>query len=848
MFQRSRLSLLARMTGAAALGGLLVAAPAGAATTQIVSDPMSRTLTSGLGSASVGGAYTVDRPEAFSVGSGVARIQLTKGQARSARLGPNILDTESTVTFSLSSVPGTGSGVYGALTSRRAADGSQYLVRVRVLPGGAAYLSAVRGTATAADVGQQVAAGSVKAGTTYRIKTQVTGTSAVTLRAKLWQVGTTEPGWTLTATDTAGARITSAGQSGMWWYVSGSGANTVATVDDFGVSSIGGDSGTAPVPPVTPPTSPTPPTGSSTAGASLPISYSLSSLSGTQYFVSPSGSDSAAGSQSAPLWTVAAGIAKISGSGTLVVRGGTYRESGLVIPSGKAIRIIAYPGETPTFLGSQAMGSGWTTEGSLSHHAYTPQPVTNASGISFTSGQALTGDGVGRYPDQAWLGSTALRQVSAKSSVSSGRFWVDRSNNRIYLTAADVAKGGVEASSFDRLMQIQGAGSVLEGLRITRYSNSADDYGVVNILGSGDRTELRHVEITDAAFQAMQLAGTDSTSGIVEGVVLRNVTLSRSNWMGLSSNMVENLKLTAVRLVDNNQFGEFADSPQSGGFKGSRNRAVVVRDSVVSGNTGHGLWFDQSSYDVVVANSTFTGNSASSVFCEISDRLLMVNNTVRTTGGRAVKLAGASGLRLVNNTIVGAADPLAIYVDTRSKPGCSDPSKPLCAGSYSSDRDYVRPRPATLDWMPRLDLMINNVIAYPTGSGYCGGTTTLCIMSANGSATAPLNTVIHQADSSRGIPKSVVNGNVYANGSGRVAVTGGTGYTTHSAFGSALAGSPVSLSGSEAAGKTGNSWVNADGSPTDALRARSSEAVAVPSDATINTYLPAGTKAYGRVG
>ena len=186
--------------------------------------------------------------------------------------------------------------------------------------------------------------------------------------------------------------------------------------------------------------------------------------------------------------------------------------------------------------------------------------------------------------------------------------------------------------------------------------------------------------------------GEESTSGILEGVVLENLTISRANWMGISSNMVGNLTMRRLWIAHLNQFKEFTNAPQSGAFKASRNRNVKFVDGVVENNNGHGVWFDQSSYDAEVAGNRITGNSGSSVFFEISDGLVLANNYINSsTGERAVKLAGASGLVLVNNTIVGAGVTLGVYVDSRSKPGCADPSQPVCPGSMATDRDKVRP-------------------------------------------------------------------------------------------------------------------------------------------------------------
>jgi hypothetical protein len=219
---------------------------------------------------------------------------------------------------------------------------------------------------------------------------------------------------------------------------------------------------------------------------------------------------------------------------------------------------------------------------------------------------------------------------------------------------------------------------------------------------------------------------------------------------------------------------------------------------------------------------------------------------VRSTGGaRALKIAGASGVKLVNNTIVGGADPIGVYVDVRSKPGCADPSQPLCANSYSSDRDTARPIPATLDWMPRIDLMLNNIIAHPTATGYCGTSTALCITATNGTATAPIQTVIHQADPTRGIPQTRIDGNVYTNGSTTTVATAIGKYTTHTAFGTAMAGTPVTIPGIDTNAKTGTTWTNPDGTPTAALTAAHTQAVPIPTDTNINQYLAPGTRHYG---
>ncbi|MGW0910971.1 carbohydrate-binding protein [Streptomyces sp. NPDC002784] len=74
---------------------------------------------------------------------------------------------------------------------------------------------------------------------------------------------------------------------------------------------------------------------------------------GATLYAAPNGTDSAAGTQSAPT-TLTSAISRISAGGTIYLRGGTYRQSSTVtVPAGQngtagaRTTLAAYPGETP---------------------------------------------------------------------------------------------------------------------------------------------------------------------------------------------------------------------------------------------------------------------------------------------------------------------------------------------------------------------------------------------------------------------------------------------------------------------------------------------------------------------
>lgn len=578
----------------------------------------------------------------------------------------------------------------------------------------------------------------------------------------------------------------------------------------------------------------------SSAGATLPISYNLSSLTGNARYVATNGSDTSGnGTAAAPYATVAKAYSVATSGDSIVVRGGTYRQGGLNFAANKSVKLTAYPGEVPVFDGAQALSSGWVTEGAYKYHAYTPRPTSDAMGVTLSSGMNLTPDQLGKYPDQAWVGTTQLKQVAAKTSVTNSSFWVDTANRRIYVMAANADSGTLEASNIGRFAYIQASGMVIQGFKITRFSNTPTDYGVITVSSPADNVIISNIELSDTAFQGIFYGGGSDT---ISGATLSHDTISGTGWVAIGANYTDNLTLDGMRITNANPFGEFVNSPESGALKATAADGTRVLNSYIADNNSQGLWFDQSDYHTDVANNTILDNGGAGVFYEISDDLLLANNYIVSKGGNAVKLAGSSGLKLVNNTIVGGPDALGVYTDSRSKPGCSVPGQPLCAGSYNSDRDNVRPHQATMDWIPRIDLMLDNIIAYPTAAGYCGASSGGCITLSNSGATVAAGTIIHKADSLR--PQTQINGDVYANGVGRILSVGGTGYASTGAFSTAMA-SQTGISGLEANGLAGNNYVNADGTPTSSLSAVNAQAPATPTDTRINQYVPAGTHHYG---
>jgi PKD repeat protein len=211
-------------------------------------DAFERTVQSGLGSADSGGPWTTAGAAAdFSVSAGTAVISTTAGATRSAYLGDVSVDSSDVAaTFTVSAVP-TGGGMYGAVVGRRVGS-TDYNARISVSATGTVGVQLLRDTTALAS--KTISGLTYTPGMRLRLRLQVSGANPATLQARIWQVGSAEPGtWQATATDTTSA-LQASGSIGLR-VLEGSGVTSGAaqtTIDDFAASTIG--TAAANVPPV----------------------------------------------------------------------------------------------------------------------------------------------------------------------------------------------------------------------------------------------------------------------------------------------------------------------------------------------------------------------------------------------------------------------------------------------------------------------------------------------------------------------------------------------------------------------------------------------------------------------
>ncbi|WP_349627194.1 right-handed parallel beta-helix repeat-containing protein [Leifsonia sp. C5G2] len=748
---RAGIALAATAAVAAAAVGVTAAgasaAPNYVVSRQIAADSFDRSQANGWGAATLGGAYSVSSAAAFSVGSASGTQAVPRpGASLSATLpSATASDVDAAASVVLDALPAKGNGVYSGVQVRSTA-GAYYQATFRVDAQKRGLLSIIRVNGSTARqttvAAEKVVLSKVPAGSPVRLELRATGTGTVALSARAWTASAATPDWQVTASDSSTDRLSHAGSVGLWSYVSS--GSTVAKVrfDDLSASALKPQDASTPAPPPIPVTTPTqtptptptptqtttpaPPTtapqppvttpdpapstgadtsidqsSARTATGAAPIGSTSYAVPSGAYFVATTGDDGVSRStQAAPWKTVQHAVDAVPSGSTVVVRGGTYHET-VTIPRGKKVTIQSYPKEAVWFDGSRTV-SNWSRSGSAwvagnwnvvfdDSPTYTRgAPDGTAAGWQFVNPSYP----MAAHPDQLFLDGVALKQVSSRSAVTAGTFFVDEGAHQLVL-GSDPSGHDLRASDTVKAFVVLGDGSALKGIGIRRYSPSVPDMGAVQVYANGATVE--NVAVTDNATTGLAWGGTDGT--------ITNVTVARNGMLGAQATYSDRLKVTGM-LADHNNAEHFNRAPVAGGFKVARARGITVAGSNFLNNDGNALWFDESVYNVSVANSDIVGNSGNGLVAEISAKFAIANNVIAQNGIAGILVSDTNGADIRNNTITGNSRDLNITQGDRRASNLS---------TAGHDPRQSLPDP-TVTWITGNITVVNNVLANSTGN------------------------------------------------------------------------------------------------------------------------------------
>lgn len=683
-------------------------------------------------------------------GAGVITIRGAQRSIHKAKTG-TMTDGTVSATIRFSAVPTRGHGATTTVTARNSASGSygarfRYDTQGRGVLSIARYDAGDRETVIRPDL---LLIRSVPVGASVRVEISVSGTKEVTVRARAWLVGAQTPHWQVSAKDNSAGAIRTAGTPGVQTYMSAGNAELPVRVLDLGVT--GSKAPTAPTPAPKPTVAPTPapkptvapapkptataqptpkptvaptaapqPTATPTAAptppaptvaptqptptppapkppvvpaapgaaGSMPVGQTSYPAPANAVYVVPGGrSASGKGTQADPISGVQRAIDTAPSGTTLVLRGGTYRES-VTVPFRKKLTIQSAAGEAAWFDGSRPV-TGWTRAGSV---WTAPWSTFFDSRVSFSAGHDETGSWVNKanpmagHPDQVWFDGRRLTQVASRSAVTAGTFFVDQGARQLVI-GADPQGHAVEASALAKALKIQGEGTTVRGIGVQRYATTTAQLGAVS--AEVDGITLENMVIRDNATVGLFAWNDDKT--------FRSLTVTGNGLLGIAVNDARNLKIQQS-VVSGNNASRFNYTPVAGGVKLSRASNVTVSQSIISDNVAAtGLWFDVSSSNLTVSNNVFKGNGREGLEIELSQTARVAGNYFVGNGNSGVFVMDSGDVDIWNNTFIGNSRTLTYMQDER--------------------RQEVSALRASIPWVTSDIVVRNNVLSY--GGGAC---------------------------------------------------------------------------------------------------------------------------------
>jgi PKD repeat protein len=213
----------------------------------VAKDTFNRTVTGGLGTADVGGAWRAS--------AGGSRLSVTPGAAvlplpgKGNNTGAYLADVAQTsadvrMSFRLDSMP-TGSGTWVYVVGRRVDAGNEYRVNVKVAADGkvSLLLNRLAGGTEAWPGGEVVVPGlTYSEGMTLNARVQVSGTGTTQVTASVWADGTAEPATPQLVRTDSTAALQAPGAVGVNAYRPSSATDATAVrVTGFRVMAVGAD-------------------------------------------------------------------------------------------------------------------------------------------------------------------------------------------------------------------------------------------------------------------------------------------------------------------------------------------------------------------------------------------------------------------------------------------------------------------------------------------------------------------------------------------------------------------------------------------------------------------------------
>lgn len=426
-------------------------------------------------------------------------------------------------------------------------------------------------------------------------------------------------------------------------------------------------------------------------------------------FMATTGDDTNAGTVDAPVKTLNRAVdlvPPLPGRGTVVIRGGVYRDwyyktpnvSGAIIY--KDVSFQAYPHEKVWFDGTDVIASSawknnnngtwsmsWSTPSFCDNKYYTrsitaqaPLPANNGPCYHYDMSQHPSYPRAGD-PQMVYINGSRLQQVGALSQIANnaGKFYYDHTARVMYIGTSPVGKT-VELAARPNALVLGAtpSSSSILGIGFRRYATN--EYGILTrgavYLGGESSATTPQARVENSVFTQNAAYGLNMRPN---GIVRHNV-FAQNGYTGMTSNghgLYNNYAMKDKLLIENNlvagnnieHFGyNCKASCGMAGIKIAHMNGFTVRGNIFEGNLegAAGFWCDLNCRDGVIVNNVARNNQGSGLFYEVSSNGIIASNLIYSNGKQGIRVASDT-TKIYNNTLVkNGGMAIWVYDDNRN--------------------------------------------------------------------------------------------------------------------------------------------------------------------------------------
>jgi hypothetical protein len=368
------------------------------------------------------------------------------------------------------------------------------------------------------------------------------------------------------------------------------------------------------------------------------------------YVDANSGSDSNAGTFSAPLKTIGAAAGKalannVKNIGTKVfINPGVYRELVYINGnSGQTSAPITFQGGAGTvFIDGADVLTGWQSVSATEYVHSWQNTVTGCTAQSGWTGlQPIT-----MHNEMVFVNGAPLTQILDSSDQRAGTFFVDPTQQQIHIwppTGTNMNSAVVEVANRQQTLEVHGRSNLVFRGLVFRHAASCINKASASVFSS-----------SNILFDKVQ-ANWNNWGGIEVStsnqITVQNSVGSYNGGVGLSSFESQNA-LYQYNETDYNNWrgamGSFYNFGQ-GGTKLMRMHGGQIIQHFSYRNQAQGLWFDTDNKNITISNARLSENTLSNLQLEASEGPVVLANSSLCSSAIGANVINTAGLTITGN-------------------------------------------------------------------------------------------------------------------------------------------------------------------------------------------------------